>query len=118
MIRFVHWLFGVDELGGPRVESPRSPQWPEVRAKHLAQFPACAVCGSTEDVAVHHVKPFHLYPELELVPSNFLTLCERRGSNHHLEFGHLGLWAAWNPEVRYDALSWNIKRQHRCMVRT
>jgi hypothetical protein len=45
------------------------------------------------------VIPFHIRPNLELDPSNLITLC--RG--HHLYVGHNGNWKLWNPRVREDA---------------
>jgi len=52
---------------------------------------------------VHHVRPVHLFPELELEPGNLVTLCEGETMNCHLFFGHLGWWKAWNPTVAVDA---------------
>ena len=86
----------------------RSSQWPHVRVEHLTRWPTCAACGSIEALNVHHVEPFHAEPELELEPTNLITLCRR----HHFEIGHDpdGPWApgrpSWsrsNPRVRIDA---------------
>lgn len=86
----------------------RSSAWPIVRAAHVAQFPTCAACGSTETLNVHHIEPFHIYPELELEPSNLITLCRR----HHFEIGHdpdspwepkRPSWNRFNPRVRDNA---------------
>lgn len=85
----------------------RSPRWPAVRDAHLKHYPGCAVCGERKNVTVHHVKPFHLFPDLELDATNLLTLCETRW--HHLLFGHLLNWSAWNPDVRIDAVTWREK---------
>jgi 5-methylcytosine-specific restriction endonuclease McrA len=62
------------------------------------------VCGHDKDLNVHHIKPFHEFPELELVDANLITLCEGvlRGRDH-LRFGHLGNWKISNPNVRADA---------------
>lgn len=92
-------------------EEARSPHWPAARRAHLAQHPACEVCGHDgERVNVHHIKPFHLYPELELVDSNLITLCEdERYVNCHLFVGHLGNFHGWNPLVRTDAELWKRK---------
>lgn len=79
----------------------RSPQWEKIRNDHLAANPKCAACGTAESLEVHHVKPFHIFPELELDPNNLITLCEYRGC--HLRFGHSFLWRAWNPSVVLDA---------------
>jgi hypothetical protein len=77
----------------------RSGKWPRVRHAHLAKHPGCAVCGNVGDCDAHHVYPYHLFPELELDPENLITLC--RG--HHLFFGHLGEFSAFNPLVREHA---------------
>jgi len=83
--------------------SPRSGQWPRVRREWLATHPKCAACGGTENVEVHHKRPFHLAPALELDPLNFITLCEKSGKEHHLHVGHLGNWQNFNPNVESDA---------------
>lgn len=82
----------------------RSPHWPAVRKKHLEQFPNCAVCGGTDGCEVHHIKEFHNYPELELEPTNLITLCEANKTfSHHLHIGHLGNYKVNNPNVVEDA---------------
>lgn len=81
---------------------PRSSKWPSVRDEHLRNHPSCACCGRRDTLNVHHIKPFHLFPDLELVPSNFLTLCEYQSLNCHLFMGHLLSWSAYNPRVIAD----------------
>ncbi|WP_338258291.1 HNH endonuclease [Dictyobacter halimunensis] len=82
----------------------RSPEWPQVAHEHLSREPACVVCGHRgKGLQVHHIKPFHLYPELELDPRNLVTLCETRGRTHHLLIGHLDDWESYNLHVRADA---------------
>jgi hypothetical protein len=85
----------------------RSPHWPAVRRKWLLENPKCAACGSTNDLEVHHILSYHLHPDLELEPSNFITLCEVLGSEHHLHIGHCvngqSSWKINNPNVREDA---------------
>jgi 5-methylcytosine-specific restriction endonuclease McrA len=89
----------------------RSTLWPKVREEHLKQNGTCAVCSSTELLEVHHIKPFHNNPELELEPSNLITLCEskKHGVNCHLFFGHCGNYKLNNPDVISDASGWNEK---------
>jgi 5-methylcytosine-specific restriction protein A len=90
----------------------RSPKWPKVRATYLGLFPTCAVCGGKKLVEVHHIKPFHLFPELELDQNNLITLCEdysHTAANHHCFIGHLGQWKNINPDVIADAGAWNKK---------
>jgi hypothetical protein len=43
----------------------------------------------------HHIKPFHLFPELEMDESNWITLIRP----WHFYLGHLRNWHYWNPEV-------------------
>lgn len=90
---------------------PRSSSWASVRRKFVESNPNCVACGSTEKLNVHHVKPFHAHPELELEPSNLITLCRE----HHFRIGHDpdGPWSplkpAWtksNPFVRKHAQLW------------
>lgn len=86
----------------------RSPEWPALERAHLQQEPACRACGYRgPGIQVHHIKPFHLYPQLELDPNNLITLCEVRGRDHHLLLGHLDDWESYNPNVRED-----VKRFH------
>jgi hypothetical protein len=88
----------------------RSPKWPKVRKDFLEKNPTCAACGGTEKIEIHHLKPFHLHPELELEPSNLITLCEgKKGLNCHLVFGHLCDYKQINPDCRSDALMWKMK---------
>lgn len=89
----------------------RSPQWPKVRADHLKKNPNCALCNGKASLEVHHIQPFHIKPELELDPTNLITLCEAKtnGINCHLAFGHLGNFKSANPVVVRDAGIWNKK---------
>jgi hypothetical protein len=93
----------------------RSGSWPRVRAEHLKAHPACAVCGGTDKLEVHHKRPFHLQPELELDSANLITLCEanKDGVNCHLFVGHLGCFKAFNPAVDDDAAAWEQKLKAR-----
>lgn len=93
----------------------RSSKWPAARAQHLKYHPVCAVCGGAEKLEVHHIRPFHLHPELELDPTNFITLCEalKGGVNCHLFFGHLGNFKSFNTNVVTDAAQWQDKIKQR-----
>lgn len=90
---------------------PRSGQWPKVRADHLKQSPTCTVCGGRSKIEVHHIRPFHIHPELELDPANLITLCEDNGDgvNCHLFFGHLGNFKSFNADVVSNAAEWRKK---------
>lgn len=89
----------------------RSSKWPKVRKIHLKQYPNCANCGKDKSLQVHHIKPFHLHPELELSPSNLLTLCGN--PRCHLDKGHLGYWKSYNVNVIEDSALWLKKYTER-----
>lgn len=84
--------------------APRSPQWEKVRGVWIKANPICAACGGIVMCQVHHKKPFHLFPDLELDPSNFITLCESPNRLCHLRIGHCFVWADYNPFVVEDAV--------------
>lgn len=79
----------------------RSSHWPKVERDFKSKNPVCAACGSKKKLNVHHVKPFHLYPQLELDENNLITLCMDR-NECHIKLGHGGDWKAYNPNVRKD----------------
>jgi 5-methylcytosine-specific restriction protein A len=81
----------------------RSPHWPAARRAWLKKHPTCAATGITTDLEVHHKKPFHDRPELELDESNFITLTEHASMHAHLWIGHLGNWKSYNTHVEEDA---------------
>ena len=74
----------------------RSSKWSAVRKEHLKKQPCCAACGKTSKLEVHHIRPVHKFPELELDPDNLITLC---ADPCHIIFGHLKNWKSWNLEV-------------------
>ena len=43
----------------------------------------CAICGSTNKLESHHIKPRHLYPELSLDIYNGLCLCHKCHYYYH-----------------------------------
>jgi HNH endonuclease len=88
----------------------RSPEWPRVEREHRLREPACVACGYTgHGIQVHHIKPFHLHPQLELDPNNLITLCEVSGRDHHLLLGHLDDWESYNVNVRDDVKHFHNK---------
>jgi 5-methylcytosine-specific restriction endonuclease McrA len=80
----------------------RSPHWPAVQHHHIQQFPTCEACGGNVNLNVHHKQPFHLYPELELEPSNLITLCMDGDKDCHIKLGHGSNFKAYNPNVVED----------------
>lgn len=90
--------------------STRSKDWSKVRRKHLKKQPTCAACGNSKNLQVHHIKPVHEYPELELEESNLITLCAKPC---HIVFGHLKNWKSWNTEVVDDCAKYLTKVKER-----
>lgn len=101
--------------GKAPIGANRSPKWQKVRNIHLRENPTCAVCKGTTKLEVHHKKPFHLHPELELDPDNLITLCEcaSHGVICHLLIGHLGNYKSLNESVDEDAQTWRQKLETR-----
>ena len=89
----------------------RSPEWREVRGLFIIENPTCFICESTSKLTVHHLIPFHLAPDLELDPDNFMTLCQNKkyGINCHLLVGHLGNFRKINVNCIEDARIWHEK---------
>lgn len=97
-----HYFFSDRTFG-----SIRSPRWMETQRAFIKANPVCAVTGKKgtllNPLNVHHIRPFHLHPELELEWSNLITL--RR--DMHFLFGHFLMWASFNENVVEDAKVWN-----------
>ena len=100
----------VPDLDGPTFGAARSVHWQTVRNHYIKKFPKCAVCGTMENLNVHHVVPFSEAggKALELDESNLITLCRE----HHFTIGHdpdgpkgpkQPNWKLSNPNVRLDA---------------
>lgn len=94
----IHALRVAHSIIRQAVKRLRSPKWRAVEKAHLRNNPACEACGSVRRTQVHHIQPFHLHPELELEPSNLISLCMDTAEDH-LVLGHSGSWRAWNPDV-------------------
>ena len=93
-----------------RLGNPRSPHWPALERDIIGSQSWCSICGAVKHLIVHHIKPFHLFPELELDPNNLIVLCEGTmgylaGQNCHLVFGHLGNWTKYNQILIPDTVN-------------
>jgi 5-methylcytosine-specific restriction enzyme A len=86
-------VFGESRPG----DSKRSARWPALRREWLKDEPRCRACGSSKHLNVHHKRPFHLFPELELDRGNLVTLCETPSWNCHFKVGHGG--KSWSDYV-------------------
>lgn len=81
-------------VGHPLRVAGRASGWTALRQRHLRTNPVCIITGAKVNLDVHHVRPVHLFPELELDPSNLRTI---RG-DLHLAIGHCGNWSLWNAD--------------------
>src|SRR5271168_1867215 len=87
----------------------RSGKWPTLRKKFLLANPTCAVCGGKDKLEVHHKFPYHLDKTRELNEDNLIVLCETAPHFCHINYGHLGSYKSFNPDVVVDAKIWNEK---------
>lgn len=79
----------------------RDKRWPKLRKEWLGVRPACAACGVSKRLEVHHIEPVHVAPGRELDATNLITLCREC----HGCIGHCGgCWATkWNVDVKLVA---------------
>ena len=71
-------------------------QWRKTRNLYFEDHPVCEMCGIDKDVQVHHVKPWHLNPDLRYDLDNLISLCQPC----HFRFGHGRNWKAYNANVK------------------
>lgn len=71
-------------------------RWRKVRKAHLKRDPRCNMCKRTKKLEAHHIKPWHLFPDLRFIDWNLITLCRAC----HFRFGHGSNWKHWNPQVK------------------
>lgn len=94
-------FFRYREVYEPVMGLKRSGSWPMVRKEHLLKQPDCQVCKIKKNLEVHHLVPFHVNMNLELEPTNLITLCRP----HHFLFGHLCDWSYYNTQCTIDCLN-------------
>ena len=99
---------GRAKLGG----ASRSDKWPAFRAEYAkTHLPVCAICGGTAKLNLHHLRPFHVFPELELDPTNVVWLCNKNLC--HIRVGHLSNFQSINPNGAADIVIWRDKIRNR-----
>ena len=96
---FTRLASGYDKLRADMLlGAVRSPRWGKVRRLFLRDNPVCAVCGTGNDLDVHHLIPLSRAPSLELENTNLITLCRP----HHFLCGHLMSWFSYSDTCRSD----------------
>ena len=70
-------------------------------ALYFVSHPICEICGNSNIVSVHHIRPFSRFPEFATNFDNMISLCDDRNnsSSCHLRFGHNGDWNSINHNV-------------------
>lgn len=92
-----------------KIKKKRSPFWSKIEKEFKEKHPKCEICGSTKRLQTHHIKPFHIFPELELDQNNLISLCMSR-KQCHIFIGHGSLFKASCPKIReYAKLIQNKK---------
>ena len=109
----MNWLFKIFNRNRT-FGNTRSPKWKSFKKDFEILKPKkCAVCGNKKS-QLHHLKVFHLFPELELSVKNVEWFCQGIGTgNHHLWVAHLGSFRSWNESALEDAKYMNTKIKNR-----
>jgi 5-methylcytosine-specific restriction enzyme A len=84
------------------ISAKRSAHWPTIEKHFREKYPTCAACGGSKRLNVHHIQPFHIFPELELDTNNLISLCMGK-LECHLRLGHLGNFKTYNPNIIKNA---------------
>ena len=103
-------MFGLFRQPDPGVVAagvPRSSKWP-AWLKAFLKGKSCVCCGSKTGLTGHHLIPFHLRVDLEMVESNVRPVCD--GTDCHLVIGHLKDFRLYNPDFDADAAAFLAKR--------
>lgn len=76
--RDLHWIGAKNPnwQNGQRVYK-RGPRWHSIRRRILARDGACARCGATDGLHVHHIVPFRMFTDAEIAnaDTNLISLC-------------------------------------------
>ena|SRR3990167_10369880 len=110
MIEFIkNWW--IDKWRGNLLGGVRSPRWSQVRKTNIKK--ECECCGKKgtlfKPCELHHILPFHISPENELNPENFLTVCR----DCHYLLCHLRDWKSWNKDIKKNAAELLFKIKNR-----
>lgn len=96
------------KINDAKLKSKRSSHWATMRHHFISNNPNCAVCNGTKRLNVHHIKPFHIFPELELDTNNLITLCMGK-HECHLRFGHGGDFKSYCSNIAAYAQAYKSK---------
>lgn len=108
------FIFSQKQPAAEMLLEGRSPQWRPLRNAIVEAHPYCSMCGVKQPLEVHHKKPYHIAPELELVESNCCVLCR----HCHFYWGHdpdgpsggeKPSWSKYNPNIDEAIKRYGVK---------
>lgn len=97
---------------GSNAVKQRASAWGPFRNEEL-KGKVCLACGRKSNLNLHHILPFYLFPELELVRENTMPLCEGGPTNCHYLFGHGGL--SWTNYMKKEHIEQAIGQYTRLL---
>ena len=87
----------------PEPETMEIRNWRKVRKAFIAEYNSCAICGSTENLSVHHLLDVSRYPQYQFEWNNLITLCNGsnkiKGLKCHVMIAHLYNWQTNNYDL-------------------
>jgi hypothetical protein len=86
-------------------EALRHSSWARERDEHLGEYPACVCCAQMAET-VHHVVPVGRDPSLEMVRTNWASVCHFC----HFAIGHACNWRKYVPNFWLVARAIKIER--------
>lgn len=86
----------------PVTGKPRSSQWEPLSKELKKRWPICCFTGMPTTV-IHHIRPWHLFPELELDENNLAPVADWA----HLYVAHVGNYSHY---LDPDKFWWQAKR--------
>lgn len=91
----VSTMQGADTSDPGLVTAMRDAKWRRTRNEFIEIQPDCQMCMTDNNLQVHHIFPWSLYPDLRYDLENLVTLCQPC----HFRFGHDRDWQAYNPDI-------------------
>lgn len=80
--------------------------WQRCRKAFLRRVgKVCVCCKSKKKIEVHHILPRHIRPDLTVVMTNLIALC----NGCHFHIGHLNSYFTYNEEV--SKVCWFVRHE-------
>ena len=93
----------------------RGPLWSKTKREYAKIHPkVCPFCKTTKKIELHHIFPYHLFPQYENSFWNLVWACR----DCHFKFCHHLDWSAFNPNVLEDIKWYKEKIENRQYEKT